>query len=39
MIRTAKNLLGVAILLSIPLVMAAIGLALMLALSVMIGGV
>jgi len=39
MIRTAKNLLGVAILLAIPLAMAAIGLALMLALSVMIGGV
>ena len=39
MIRTAKNLLGVAILLAIPLVLAAIGLVLMLALSVMIGGV
>lgn len=39
MIRTAKNLLGVAILLAIPLVLAAIGLVLMTALSVMIGGV
>ena len=39
MLNTAKNLLGVAILLAIPLVLAAIGLVLMTALSVMIGGV
>lgn len=39
MIRTAKNLLGVAILLAIPLSMAAIGLVLMTALAVMVGGV
>lgn len=38
MIRTAKNLLGVAILLVIPLVLAGICLVLMTALAVMIGG-
>ena len=39
MLNTAKNLLGVVILLAVPLVLAAIGLVLMTALSVMIGGV
>lgn len=38
MINAFKNLPGVAILLAIPMGLAAIGLALMLALSVMIGG-
>lgn len=38
MIRTAKNLLGVAILLAIPLGLAGICLVLMTALAVMIGG-
>lgn len=39
MIRTAKNLLGVAILLAIPLALGGICLALTTALAVMIGGV
>lgn len=38
MIRTAKNLLGVAILLAIPLVLAGICLVVMTAFAVMIGG-
>lgn len=39
MIRTAKNLLGMAILLAIPMALAGICLVVMTAFSVMIGGV